>query len=135
MANNTYLSNAFSLQMMDPTLTHLVKIEPVEISEVANTDFVSAIGHADTAKVVSGLLGKEVECQRINVRLEQGDTLYVAQVTGGRLPEGCTELPAGMSLAFLKVRLQKPARDFSACQACGYANGAPCATSSCPVLG
>ena len=101
----TYLGNAFSLQMLDLAQSALVRIEPVGISEVSEADFISAIGHADTANVVSGLLGREVECQRISVRLEQGDTLYVAQVTGGRLPEGCTELPPGMSLAFLKVTL------------------------------
>ena len=129
-----YIGNAFSLQMLDTAQSHLVKVEPVEISEVAEADFVSAIGHADTANVVSGLLGREVKSQRISVRLEQGDTLYVAQVTGGRLPEGCTELPPGMSLTFLKVTLQRPRRDFSACQVCGYSNGAPCATSGCPVL-
>lgn len=101
----TYLGNAFSLQMLDTARPHRLNVEPTEISEVAKADFVSVIGHADTANVVSGLLGREVECQRISVRLEQGDTLYVAQVTGGRLPEGCTELPPGMSLTFLKVTL------------------------------
>ena len=106
MANKTYLGNAFSLQMLDLAQPHLVKIEPVEISEVSDADFVSAIGHTDTAVVVSGLLGKVVECQRINVRLEQGDTLYVAQVTGGRLPEGATKLPEGFTLTFLKVSLE-----------------------------
>lgn len=101
-----FLGNAFSLQMLDLARSALVKVEPVEISEVSEADFISAIGHADTAKVVSGLLGREVECQRISVRLEQGDTLYVAQVTGGRLPEGATSLPEGFALTFLKVTLQ-----------------------------
>ena len=103
MEKRIFLGNAFSLQMLDLAQSHLVNIEPVEISEVADADFISAIGHNDTANVVSGLLGREVECQRINVRLEQGDTLYVAQVTGGRLPEGTTVLPPGMELKFLKV--------------------------------
>lgn len=100
-----YLGNAFSLQMIDTARSHLLRVEPVEISEVAEADFESVIGHADTANVVSGLLNREVECQRASVRLEQGDTLYVAQVTGGRLPEGTTVLPEGMSLVFLKVSL------------------------------
>jgi hypothetical protein len=105
----TYLGNAFSLQMLDTTARAHLVVEPVEISEVAKTDFISVIGHADTANVVSGLLGREVSCQRISVRLEQGDTLYVAQVTGGRLPEGTTTLPPGMSLVFLKVSLEDTA--------------------------
>jgi hypothetical protein len=107
--NNVYLGNAFSLQMLDTAQSALVRIEPVQISEVAKADWVSAIGHADTANVVSGLIGREVNCQRISVRLEQGDTLYVAQVTGGRLPEGTTVLPEGMSLVFLKVTLEDTA--------------------------
>ena len=37
--------------------------------------------------------------------LKKGDTLYVAQLTGGRLPEGATELPEGFSFKFLKVEL------------------------------
>jgi hypothetical protein len=101
-----FLGNAFSLQMLDLAQSALVSIVPVEISEVSEADFISAIGHADTARVVSGLLGREVECQRINVRLQDGDILYVAQVTGGRLPEGATELPPGIQLRFLKVTLQ-----------------------------
>jgi hypothetical protein len=105
----TFLGNAFSLQMIDTAQSHLLKVEPVQISEVAKADWVSVIGHADTANVVSGLLGREVNCQRISVRLEQGDTLYVAQVTGGRLPEGTTRLPEGMSLVFLKVSLEDTA--------------------------
>jgi hypothetical protein len=106
MATRIYLGNAFSLQMLDLASPASVMIQPVEISEVANADFVSVIGHADTARVVSGLLGREVECNRTSVKLERGDTLFVAQVTGGRLPEGTTELPPGMQLQFLKVTLQ-----------------------------
>jgi hypothetical protein len=105
----TFLGNALSLQMLDTAQSHLLKVEPVEISEVSEADFISVIGHSDTANVVSGLLGREVECQRTSVRLEQGDTLYVAQVTGGRLPEGTTTLPPGMSLVFLKVSLEDTA--------------------------
>ena len=62
-------------------------------------DVVSAVGHPDTAAVLG------VPCNRMNVRLEKGDTLYVAQLTGGRLPEGCTTLPEGFSFTFVKVTL------------------------------
>lgn len=101
-----YLSNAFSLQMLETDKPHNIRTVPVTASETAEAlrgGFVSAIGHADTARVVSGLLGLDALCQRINVRLAEGDTLYVAQVTGGRLPEGATTLPEGMALAFLRV--------------------------------
>lgn len=102
----TYLSNAFSLQMLDTAAAHEIRTAPVTASETAQAlsgGFTSAIGHADTARVVSGLLGLDVPCNRANIRLTAADTLYVAQVTGGRLPEGATELPEGMTLAFVRV--------------------------------
>lgn len=101
-----YLGNAFSLQMLDTSVSNIVNIVPVTIGEIAGSDFVSVIGHADTANVVSNILKRDVPANRISVRLEKGDILYVAQVTGGRLPEGATTLPEGFSLAFLKVTIQ-----------------------------
>lgn len=101
-----YLGNAFSLQMLDVTVSNTVNIVPVGIEEIASSDFMSVIGHADTAAVVSNILKREVAPNRVSVRLEKGDVLYVAQVTGGRLPEGATTLPEGFSLAFLKVTIQ-----------------------------
>jgi hypothetical protein len=61
---------------------------------------VSAVGHADTAAVLG------VPMNRLNVSLEQGDELYVAQLQGGRLPEGATTLPSGFSFKFLKVSVK-----------------------------
>lgn len=57
----------------------------------------SAIGHTDTAHVLG------VEPNRINVHLSTGDVAYVAQLQGGRLPEGTTTLPDGFSFKFIKV--------------------------------
>ena len=57
----------------------------------------SAIGHADTAKVLG------VEPNRINVHLSTGDIAYIAQLQGGRLPEGSTTLPDGFKFKFIKV--------------------------------
>ena len=101
-----FLGNAFSLQMLDVTVANTVNIVRVAIGEIAGSDFVSVIGHADTANVVSNILKRDVPANRTSVRLEKGDVLYVAQVTGGRLPEGATTLPEGFSLAFLKVTIQ-----------------------------
>ncbi len=101
-----YLSNAFSLQMTEADKPHVISTTPVTASETAEAlrgGFVSAIGHADTARVVSGLLDIDVKCNRVNIRLAPTDTLYVAQVTGGRLPEGATTLPDGMALAFIRL--------------------------------
>ena len=57
----------------------------------------SAIGHADTAAILG------VPMNRINVKLSKGDVAYVAQLQGGRLPEGSTKLPDGFSFKFIKV--------------------------------
>ena len=101
-----YLGNAFSLQMLDTSVTNIVNVIPASVGEIAGSDFMSVIGHADTAAVVSNILKRDVPANRASVRLEKGDVLYVAQVTGGRLPEGATTLPEGFSLAFLKVTIQ-----------------------------
>jgi len=87
-----YLLNAFSLQMVDTPCE-------ISISEVnALPDgLTSAIGHQDTANVLG------VPMNRVNVHLSKGDTAYIAQLVGGRLPEGTTTLPKGFSFKYLKV--------------------------------
>ena len=102
-----FLGNAFSLQMLDLTKGASVDIVPVTKEEVAQSGFESVVGHQDTANVLTTLLGVEVPMNRVSVRLGVSDILYVAQVTGGRLPEGSTTLPAGMSLTFIKVTIRQ----------------------------
>lgn len=87
-----YLLNAFSLQMID--LPSKVSFEEVESLPEGLT---SAIGHQDTANVLG------VPMNRVNVHLAKGDIAYVAQLQGGRLPEGSTTLPDGFSFKFVKV--------------------------------
>ena len=108
-----YLGNAFSLQMISGLLDKGCVITP-EISEITteaithvlqHNDFVSCVGHVDTAKVMSNILEVDVQPQRINVSLNHGDVLYVCQVIGGRLPEGCTELPEGVTLKWYSVEI------------------------------
>lgn len=98
---NNYLANAFSLQMLWPEGAD-VSIRRVPAVDVP-ADTVSFIGHPDTAHVVGEILGREVECHRGSLVLTESDVLYVAQLTGGRLPEGVTTLPEGFSLCFYKV--------------------------------
>lgn len=88
----TFLLNAFSLQMVDvPCIVHFEEVDELP------DGLTSAIGHADTANVLG------VEPNRINVHLSKGDVAYVAQLQGGRLPEGATTLPDGFSFKFIKV--------------------------------
>lgn len=118
-----FLLNAFSLQMLEGDAT--VKFTEVSREQVFSvghweerpfndeggiptdygtekfweSDLVSAIGHQDTANVLG------VEMRRINVTLKRGDTAFVAQLQGGRLPEGSTTLPEGFSFKFIKVEV------------------------------
>ena len=73
----------------------------LNIEEVASfpADCQSAVGHQNTANVLG------VEMNRVNLPINPEDELYVAQLQGGRLPEGSTTLPEGFSFRFLKVTI------------------------------
>lgn len=92
MTKTYYLLNAFSLQMIDTPST-------VTFTEVDNLPggLTSAIGHQDTANVLG------VPMNRVNVHLSKGDTAFIAQLMGGRLPEGATTLPEGFKFKFIRV--------------------------------
>lgn len=103
-----YIANAFSLQMLPDGLQ--IWVTPVTPESVADrcsdTPWSSIVGHADTAAVISRQLGFEVPHNRVSIELKPGDVLYVGQLTGGRLPEGASELPPeGFSLAWRKVEI------------------------------
>lgn len=87
-----FLLNAFSLQMVDVPCS--VTFEEVDALPDSLT---SAIGHQDTANVLG------YPMNRVNVHLSSGDIAYVAQLVGGRLPEGSTMLPDGFTFKFIKV--------------------------------
>ena len=97
-----YLVNAFSIQMLPGPTT--VRFEEIDVTEVP-TDVVSAVGHADTAAVLSDILGFEIPMNRVSVSLDEFTELYVAQLVGGRLPEGSTTLPEGFSFKFFRVKI------------------------------
>ena len=94
MKTKTFLLNAFSLQMLQGDAT--VKFTEVDSLPAGLT---SAIGHQDTARVLG------VPMNRVNVTLKRGDTAFVAQLQGGRLPEGSTTLPEGFTFKFVKVEV------------------------------
>lgn len=111
MTAKVYMGNAFSLQMLATDASHDIHIYPMTIGQVRaiyrdRVPVTSAVGHADTARIVSDLLGVEVPSQRINLHLEPGDLLVVAQLIGGRLPEGSTTLPEGFELRFMGVQVK-----------------------------
>lgn len=89
---SAYLLNAFSLQMVDvPCVAKFTSVDALP------DGLVSAIGHQDTANVLG------VPMNRVNVHLAKGDTAYIAQLQGGRLPEGATTLPDGFTFKFIRV--------------------------------
>jgi len=98
-----YLVNAFSIQMLQKGgVVRFDEITPEDIP----SDVVSAIGHADTANVLTNMLGFPVPMNRAFVTLEPDTEIYVAQLVGGRLPEGSTTLPEGFSFKFYRVTVQ-----------------------------
>ncbi|PIX99094.1 hypothetical protein COZ22_03425 [bacterium (Candidatus Howlettbacteria) CG_4_10_14_3_um_filter_37_10] len=107
------LTNAFSIQMLKSSEVEVSfrKVEAHRVTAVVHnaarteTEFVSAIGHADTAAVVGSTLGLELEANRENIALEENDVLFVAQLKGGRLPEGSTTLPEGFNIEFWQVQI------------------------------
>ena len=100
-----YLLNAFSLQMIE----HIAPCN-ISIREVFNPDLSelkSCVGHIDTANMLG------VDYNRCNVTLNKGDFAIVAQVVGGRLPEGCTKLPDGVSFKYYQVDILEDKYDFN----------------------
>lgn len=98
------LVNAFSIQMLeDNSEVSFTKVNSADIPK----DIMSAIGHQDTATVLSSILGVDIPMNRVSVHLDEETILYVAQLTGGRLPEGITTLPKGFNFVFWKVELKK----------------------------
>ena len=97
-----YLANAFSIQMLQKG--GLVRFEEIGATDIPS-DVTSAVGHADTANVLTNMLGFEVPMNRINVVLDENTELYVAQLIGGRLPEGSTTLPEGYRFRFYRVTI------------------------------
>ena len=103
MTDFKFVCNAFSLQMVVPKCYKL-SVTPInkEDFDVLKSTCPSAVGHQDTAH----LLG--VAFNRANVKLNFGDKILVAQLMGGRLPEGATTLPEGMTIEHFVVEVLRP---------------------------
>ena len=92
-----YVGNAFSLGMVPRELLEWVRLTPCDPPSLVGLE--SCVGHADTAAVLG------VPMRRVSVVLGVGDVLYVAQLRGGRLPEGTTTLPAGCGFDWVRVEV------------------------------
>lgn len=105
------ICNAFSLNMLNDyegATTRLV-VHRLYLDEArrcatsANAEVSSAVGHADTAAVFSGILGVPVPCNRTTVTVDLNTQLLVGQYSGPRLPEGATSLPDGAEIKWYLV--------------------------------
>jgi len=108
----TYLTNAFSLNMLPKGgWFHNLGVFPMSSVVAAghlSGGFVSAVGHADTARLIGQQLGIEVPVNRASISIQPGDIVVVAQYSGPRLPEGATALPPGAEIRYFLVRLYAP---------------------------
>ena len=102
------ITDSFS---MSDKMGLLINIRPISAETVqywcnkGNVKVVSAIGNADTARIVSGLLGVEMPANRIAVKITGMEILVVAHYLGDRLPEGATTPPEGAEVEFFEVSL------------------------------
>lgn len=111
-----FITNAFSLSMLGNTslwmdgrlaIRHLSDEEARRLLAVcsdAGYRLVSGVGHVDTARIFSGILGTEVPMNRVSIDLSGLDLLLVGQYNGPRLPEGTTELPPGATIKWFTVQ-------------------------------
>lgn len=108
---NMLITNAFSLGMIQGSLAqaNMEKVSSTVTREIILEDggVQSAIGHADFATMVSGILGMEIPFNRVSTRfsVETSTRFIVAQYDGPRLPEGATTLPEGAAVVFWVVCL------------------------------
>lgn len=119
------ICNAFSLSMLDRENQRRKEAHydnrriplPVTLDQIkANLAFyaehmhpveiISAVGHADTAKILGEMLGIELPVNRVSIKIGDDSSevkLIVGQYVGPRLPEGTTELPEGAAIEWWVV--------------------------------
>jgi hypothetical protein len=93
-----YINNAFSPSMVD-LAKFTISFEEIsrEQFEAEKKGAISVVGHQNTAEALG------VAFNRTTLKLKGGDVLLVAQLLGGRLPEGTTPIKEFMKFKFLKV--------------------------------
>lgn len=95
LSSKKKLFNSFSLQMLN-SFPSTIEFEEVTIDKEELKNYESYIGHADTAEILG------VDLNRSSASLSKGDTFLIAQLVGGRLPEGTKVLPEGYKFKFIK---------------------------------
>jgi hypothetical protein len=100
------ITNSFSINMLDrSTNLCFIRLDETEARWIAlNFPQSSAVGHADTAAVLSSVLGTPVPMNRTTLQMQRGVGLLVGQYKGPRLEEGTTKLPEGATIEWWLVR-------------------------------
>lgn len=108
------IMNAFSIQMIldligddNRVITEFESLTKEKAAALLEGEVDSFIGHKETADIVSKMLGMEIPFQRRFAKLVPGEAAIIAQVKGGRLPEGATTLPEGMEIVFILVMVKE----------------------------
>jgi hypothetical protein len=116
-----YVSNAISLGMLDILYKEMeygsydpysIKLEVSRLSEQGARDWVrleewvSIVGHSDTAILLSELLGVSIVKNRVSTSLAVGDVVLVCQYNGERLVEGAKTLPENASIRYFLVNVR-----------------------------
>jgi len=104
----TVVLNAFSMQMLISDTTLKFQRIPAVMAEVvldeALGEIQSFVGHEDFAYLVSQELHHSIPFNRGFYKFDPKDIILVAQLVGGRLPEGCKNIPEGMSIKYWLVK-------------------------------
>lgn len=82
-----YISNSFSLSMLQGIVPCSISVREINVGEVKNKNLTSCVGHESTGKVLSQIFKREIPVNRVSLSLKKGDILVVAQVLE-RLQEG-----------------------------------------------
>lgn len=102
-----YILNAAPLSLFPLNCRLLLEWWPITLAEAqahlaehkaSGAEVLSALGHADLARIASQLLSFTFYPNRVNVTLMPGDKALVCQYRGSRLAEGATQLPEGALL-------------------------------------
>ena len=110
MKGRIYITNAFSLSMVKfDCIIRIKEISVEDVKKLLEDDFVSGVGHEATSQVLSELLEKEIQTNRIKIELEPHDKLIVFQLLE-RLPEGVvlsSEQIKNIKYKFFLVTIEK----------------------------
>ena len=111
-----YVTNALPGSVLaGADVLKFIKISAAQAAEIieGSLEWVSAVGHADTAALFSAQLGREISFNRVSIpsdffgdvngRVPYNNQILAGVYSGPRLPEGSTTLPEGASIQWVLV--------------------------------